>query len=243
MIRKTFFLSVLLISGLIRAQVGINTENPQGVFHLDGQGNTSGATNASDDVIVTSSGDVGIGTLSPTQKLEVRESLRIADGTQADGYVFTAVDANGKGEWRDSNIVAKTAFWQMTNTASDGQVGVTERVCAGNASYGVTDNIGGFSALDKSRLQVPAGKYLLVIGQDLSGAEYGIYRIRDAANNEIFRLNYVEFLTGAMFVWEVTATTVIHATYQGIDMSAAGYQGPTSNFTMGHSNIMFLSLN
>ncbi|NDW08859.1 hypothetical protein D0T56_04205 [Dysgonomonas sp. 520] len=71
-----FFMPSALI-----AQVGVNTETPQGVFHVDAQKNTSGNTNVSDDVIVNSQGNVGIGTNSPSQKLHV------AGNSYTSGYV------------------------------------------------------------------------------------------------------------------------------------------------------------
>lgn len=43
-------------------------------------------------------GRVGIGTGSPTQKLDVAGKLRINDGTQAAGLVLTS-DANGVASW------------------------------------------------------------------------------------------------------------------------------------------------
>lgn len=58
-----FFISV-------HSQVGINTSNPRGVFHVDGSkdnvdtGNPT-AAQQSNDFIVTSSGNVGIGTAAP----------------------------------------------------------------------------------------------------------------------------------------------------------------------------------
>ncbi|WP_419868813.1 hypothetical protein [Chryseobacterium sp. CT-SW4] len=52
------------------AQVGINTANPQAILHVDGakDNSTSGAPSASqqaNDFVVTSSGNVGVGTASP----------------------------------------------------------------------------------------------------------------------------------------------------------------------------------
>ncbi len=56
----------------LSAQVGINTNNPLGTFHIDPQGDTNDPLNISDDVIVTSNGNVGIGTLTPGKKLEIQ---------------------------------------------------------------------------------------------------------------------------------------------------------------------------
>ncbi len=73
----------LLLAGLLttfslvaKSQVGINTTNPQGIFNIDGLKNnpTTGVPStaqATDDFVVTPNGNVGIGTVSPTNKLVV----------------------------------------------------------------------------------------------------------------------------------------------------------------------------
>ncbi|PXV69131.1 hypothetical protein CLV62_101400 [Dysgonomonas alginatilytica] len=70
----------LLFAGLCTSQVGINTENPKGVFHIDSKGDSGvSGTNSVDDVIVDSQGSMGIGTLTPQAKLDINGNLRIAD--------------------------------------------------------------------------------------------------------------------------------------------------------------------
>ena len=101
--RKLLFLTIILFSLTVNAQVGVKTENPQGVFHIDGQGNTSGSTNISDDIVVTATGNVGVGTNAPATKVDIRTStagngFRLQDGTQENGMVLTS-DASGNGKW------------------------------------------------------------------------------------------------------------------------------------------------
>ena len=72
--KKSVSLFTTLLSMLLFGQVGINTENPQGIFNVDGKSSPE-TTNpktgvpdplqASDDFVITSSGSVGIGTISP----------------------------------------------------------------------------------------------------------------------------------------------------------------------------------
>lgn len=73
---KKIFLLVLGI-GIsftnIYSQVGVNTENPQGTFHVKG---TTGTDN---DVVVTNEGKVGIGTDSPGGKLDVNGNAVISN--------------------------------------------------------------------------------------------------------------------------------------------------------------------
>ncbi|MGN7759612.1 hypothetical protein ACTJIV_19235 [Chryseobacterium sp. 22532] len=101
-------LGVVLWASLMNAQVGVNTQNPQGAFHVDGNkdNNISGTPSAaqqSNDFVVASSGNVGIGITSPGRKLDIKSTttpaLRIEDGTQQTGYVLMS-DANGNGQWK-----------------------------------------------------------------------------------------------------------------------------------------------
>ncbi|SHF18382.1 hypothetical protein [Dysgonomonas macrotermitis] len=101
--KKILLLMGIFSSGIICSQVGINTQNPLGVFHVDPLANTNvtGTNGYEDDVIVTSTGNVGIGTVTPTAKLDVRGSVRIADGTQAEGKIFTTA-GTGLGYWAET---------------------------------------------------------------------------------------------------------------------------------------------
>lgn len=100
--------AMTILSNHCYSQVGINTQNPRGVFHVDGARDNaaSGAPTSqqqANDFVVTSSGNVGIGTVTPSRKLEVVSStspaLRIEDGTQQPGYVLMS-DVNGNGSWK-----------------------------------------------------------------------------------------------------------------------------------------------
>jgi len=95
----------------IYAQVGINTENPKKLLHIDGAatvatknpatGNIS-ALQASDDVVITNDGNIGIGILDPEAKVDILSSssgaLKISDTTEGVGKVLIS-DANGTGRW------------------------------------------------------------------------------------------------------------------------------------------------
>lgn len=104
--KKYILLFTALLTGAVTsAQIGINTETPQKLFHVDAARNTSGATNISDDVIIDGSGNMGLGTLLPTAKLHitgdgVTPALRIVDGTQANTRILRS-DASGNATWGD----------------------------------------------------------------------------------------------------------------------------------------------
>ncbi|NDW09610.1 hypothetical protein [Dysgonomonas sp. 520] len=84
----------------VEAQVGIKTENPLGVFHIDPLENTSvgGASGTSDDVIVLNNGRVGLG-ISPTANLHVNGGFRLVDGTEGANKMLVS-DANGGASWQ-----------------------------------------------------------------------------------------------------------------------------------------------
>lgn len=76
LIQAALFLCAISAYG----QVGINTENPQGTFHIDGgkDNPTSGAPDATqqkNDFVVTSAGKVGIRTAIPNSSLDINGSV------------------------------------------------------------------------------------------------------------------------------------------------------------------------
>ncbi|SUJ01473.1 Uncharacterised protein [Sphingobacterium spiritivorum] len=101
-------LATVLLASAYAQNTGINTKNPQTVFHVDGgkDNNASGAptgTQPANDLVITNTGNVGIGTITPTAKLVIDNgiagaAIKIIDGTEANGYVLTS-DANGVGTW------------------------------------------------------------------------------------------------------------------------------------------------
>lgn len=114
--KNLFLLMGILAVGMSKAQVGINTKNPLGAFHVDPKANTTGTATIpvsdSDDFIVSHNGLVGIGTAAPTANLDVRGGVRIADGTQAQGNIFTT-NGTGLGYWDPSfqfKIIQSTVY-------------------------------------------------------------------------------------------------------------------------------------
>lgn len=111
--KKIYVMILGVFATLTFAQVGLNTPNPRGMFHLDGKKNneTSGPVsiaNQADDVVMTADGYVGIGNNNPAASLDIKtpgtlaapvSGIKIADGAQNENYVLTS-DANGNGLWK-----------------------------------------------------------------------------------------------------------------------------------------------
>lgn len=95
---------------LLRSQSVIINNSANSVLLIDPLKNTSGITGTADDVVILSNGNVGIGTHTPTTRLDIRGTLRIADGTQSDG-AFLVSDENGIGTWYDSDFIGRRVIW------------------------------------------------------------------------------------------------------------------------------------
>ncbi|WP_343659775.1 hypothetical protein [Chryseobacterium sp.] len=122
--KKIIISSGVLFSHLVFSQVGINTPNPQGSFHVDGaKDNVSTGVptiaQQSNDFTVLSNGNVGVGTVIPTNKLDIRSTtngaLKIVDGTQGNAKVLTS-DANGVATWKDLPVSANTNIYNSNGT-------------------------------------------------------------------------------------------------------------------------------
>ncbi|SEW11034.1 hypothetical protein SAMN05421841_1082 [Chryseobacterium wanjuense] len=78
---KKYFITLLamLLSNTAFSQVGIYTPNPQGILHIDGAKDNPimaipNGIQAANDVVITSTGNVGIGTINPNGALQFRNN-------------------------------------------------------------------------------------------------------------------------------------------------------------------------
>lgn len=82
-----------------------------------------------DQLVLDQGGNVGIGTSTPTQKLQVQGSIRMVDGNQAAGYIPVS-DVNGAMTWTDPSTLttANDADWTVSGNdiynANSGNVGI-----------------------------------------------------------------------------------------------------------------------
>ena len=178
--KKIFLKAIVLVFSCnlfsdITAQVGINTPNPQAVFHIDGQKNnpTTGIPTViqqADDVAVSSSGNVGLGTNTPSSKLEIQtggtvatpiSGLKIVDGSQTDQYVLTS-DASGSALWKPITL---TTIMGVFPTSTG----------AGNYTFKTTtlwDKTNAFITLPPGRWRVDVTQLLRITGDAITGDQY-----------------------------------------------------------------------
>ncbi len=192
------------------AQITINTKNSPAntSFHIDAKGDTGtgGTTNASDDVFISNTGNVGIGTTTPAAKLDIKGRIKITDGTSLPDLVFTSVNTTGLGMWKELSIVKNYAVWKVSaNNVSS---------IPANIYY----NISGTSVISLNSLkattngtnniQIPAGKYLFFIRADINLREYGRIYVYSGASSIFFKW-YSEYLGGGTFYREFTSATTL----------------------------------
>ena len=123
MLLSLTFLSIL--NSLSQTLIGINTKNPQKIFHIDGGGDnaTSGKptnTELVNDVIIDEKGQLGIGVF-PQYALDILSTnassgLRIQDGSEAISKVMTS-DADGTGSWQFVGSLP-VVFGELTTTGT-----------------------------------------------------------------------------------------------------------------------------
>lgn len=116
---KNIIYLIYLISTTISAQIGVNTNSPQGIFHINSNiTNDPNNNNKTDDVIISNTGNVGIGLINPATKLDIKTTgtvavpvpgIKIVDGNQTDGRVLHT-DANGLATWEDIILFNKSAI-------------------------------------------------------------------------------------------------------------------------------------
>ena len=203
-------MGIYSVSIMLWAQVGINTENPQGIFHVHTDGDTT------NDLIVTAEGNIGIGTLTPSAKLHIKndspKAIRITDGYQTDGYIMKS-DATGTGHWQISGINFGVIEWRIYNPAGYRCTNTT--ITADNVSNMQLNvhnlNPASVTATLNS-VTVPVGRYLIFANGDVTGEEYTTVYVRYGSLFTHF--NAEHYLSG---LFEVTIKTPTSFYFQYIN--------------------------
>ncbi len=105
--------------------VGINASEDAFVWNAE---NTALRffTNNTEKMRISNTGNVGIGTINPNEKLEINGSIRITDGSEGAGKILVS-DANGTGIWTNPSSVSDSDWVVSGNnqySAVSGNVGI-----------------------------------------------------------------------------------------------------------------------
>lgn len=126
--KKKFLLLIGIFHlGITYAQVGINTDNPQGILHIDPNADYNGtdATRNYDDIIVTADGKLGLGIISPSTLMHIKTAgtastpvsgLRLEDGNQGAGRILAANNNTGLATWKDISSVGAVPYQREVTT-------------------------------------------------------------------------------------------------------------------------------
>ena len=166
--KLTISLCILGFALTAKAQVGVNTTNPRGVFNVDGAKNNTNtttpatvATESTDDVVVDATGKVGIGTSTPTQKLDIEGSAHIStqiyDGNNAPGANGQVISSDGtKIKWVNNIAITPAVLATLSTTSNT-----------------ITLAPGGRHVYTGSYLELPAGKWSVQVTMLLSSTTDG----------------------------------------------------------------------
>ena len=217
--KRTLFLLLFNIAILsLTAQVSINTKNVASntVLHIDPKGDTgtSGLTNNSDDLIVSNTGSVGLGTIVPATKLDVNGKVRIVDGTQAQSHVLTALDNTGLAAWKEVSLVKRFSAWKVVAQPTIINAN-SEYILSGTTT--LSPNTLGATTNGTSTVTIPPGNYLIILRGDMNVREYGRLQIFNN-NTIIFNKYYGEYLGGATFHGTFTSNATLSVRFLGIDV-------------------------
>lgn len=232
--RRYLFILYMLIaaSSFLSAQVGIQTESPVHTLHIDAARNNNNAVPTTDaqkldDVVITETGNMGLGIIDPANKMEINGSIKIVDGTQGTGKIL-ASDATGTASWVPASnftVTNKYSEWSLHQRVSDsgsptfsfvGNEQENDLTGVSEILTGTTNEIG-LTPVSNYGVEVPTGKYLVLLNGDIeSRSEYCQLQViaEDyqgvSGNDEImYRSYYSEWLGGATFILRVDEPTVI----------------------------------
>ncbi|MCS3530919.1 hypothetical protein [Chryseobacterium sp. JUb7] len=151
-------------------------------------GNSNGSTLVERFRIASTTGNVGIGTSTPAQKLHIVSggtpttpvpAIRIVDGNQAAGKILTS-DANGTGSWQDAGSASVNIY--NSNGSLTSPRTVTQ---AGNTLAFTSTAVNGFS-VDGTTLSIDAANHRLGIGT--AAPAHRLHVVSDVASANRYNL-------------------------------------------------------
>lgn len=255
--KKYLLLAGFLAMNALSAQLGINTHNPQTSFHVDGakDNNASGTptlAQQNNDFAITSTGEIGIGTIAPNEKVELNSGtinnsgLRFTNLTSA-----TPVSATGQRLGVDASGTVIT----IPSTSPAPNVVVAEVANRSNSGFTVNDLAYITVPTSPQTLTIPAGGKAVFInvmlGIDYSnfptGGGAGYYEARlfiDNAPTNVYLAVQEKDQGGSNSSFSFSTVKALSAGSHTIDvrMIRSANVGTTSGLPMS-CRVMSLSFN
>lgn len=153
----------------ICAQVGVNTEYPRSIFHIDGAGDNpqdqiSPLSNLqqSNDIVISNDGKLGVGTITPGTKLDIvdnksitgQEALRLTPALGIPSILYLEGDGQ-TANWRPAPNIGILGQFRITSTSFPSRM----------ATYATLVNTDGTMNVDGGyKIRVPAnGRYFVTL--------------------------------------------------------------------------------
>ncbi len=150
------------------SQVGINTKSLSGIFHIDGKSDNAATPTAlqlANDVIITTNGHLGIGTL-PSARVHIKSStagkgFRLQDGSEYQDKVLMS-DADGFATWKMLSAGSRFAAFTMQHPAFifSGATQIFEASSAANTTFSSMIKQASHTT---SSITLPQGNYILFL--------------------------------------------------------------------------------
>lgn len=237
--KKILLLMGIFSIGFTYGQIGINTDEPKALFHIDASGNNSTAPITSrydDDVVITADGKIGLGTITPQQQLEIiNGKLTIRDGSQHDGYVLESNNV-GVATWVPVKLNT-VAIWQLSVAQRSYGTSIiylngTGTLIRNDFSAAIADN-NSLNAQQVSTITIPRGRYLIYPSCDLAGNEYGVAYVYKGSDlsTPLFEVEY-SYLSNGAFVLDLANTESLFMAFKAINTNVGAFMTPPYNATV-----------
>lgn len=225
----------------INAQIGINTEAPllSSVLHIDPKSNTSENNNITDDIIINSQGDLGIGTLNPTSNLTINGTFRMNDGTQKEGRILVS-NADGIASWK-SIFVNQYVVWELVGKQTFNDYTSTSLYNSETTSSTLIRNEISGCTISGGVLTLPSGRYLLSINGDMAEGEFCTIDL--LINNSIYKsFLAVNSLGGSSIVLNLSTISKLQLNVTHIQVNTPSYPSlPYNTFYQYFTTVVQLS--
>lgn len=212
------YLCIFTCISSVRAQVGINTHSPQGIFDLRVAEGMS-----QKGLAVTNDGTVIIGqSVSTTEnvKLVIEGQMKIRTGNEGNNK-FYIIDGAGVIDWKPLSLGSQYTIWRLASSAFT-FTGTANQPLTGVSSFDLNQLA---MTTGTNSLFIPKGKYLAIAFGDVTGNEFGelsLYKVVD--NQNIFSIQYYDYLAG-------TATYIDMPSSQEVRLRVTPYSSTIGTWT------------